>query len=68
MHHISKSIYLRQVKVTNLCSASQNLSKKTCLSVRRCSGEEILEVLTLSSIDLYSEDHHCFTRLPGKRN
>ena len=28
MHHISKSIYLRQMKVTDSCSASQNLSGK----------------------------------------
>ena len=28
MHHISKSIYLRQIKVTDLCSVSQNLSEK----------------------------------------
>ena len=26
--HISKSIYLRQIKVTDSCSASQNLSDK----------------------------------------
>ena len=28
MHHISKSIYLRQIKDTDSCSASQNLSEK----------------------------------------
>ena len=28
MHHIFKSIYLRQVKVADSCSASQNLSEK----------------------------------------
>ena len=28
MHHISKSISLRQIKVTGSCSASQNLSEK----------------------------------------
>ena len=28
MLHISKSIYLRQIKVTDSCSASQNLSEK----------------------------------------
>ena len=28
MHHISKSVYLRQIKVTDSCSAFQNLSEK----------------------------------------
>ena len=43
MHHISKSIYLRQIKVTESCSASQNLSEK-CINVSvwdRCSGKQI---------------------------
>ena len=29
MHNIPKSIYLRQIKLTDLCSASQNLLEKT---------------------------------------
>ena len=28
MHHVSKSIYLRQIKLTDSCSASHNLSEK----------------------------------------
>ena len=36
MHHISKSIFLRQIKLKDSCSASQNLSEKqfTYFSVR----------------------------------
>ena len=32
MHHISKSIYLRQIKIIDSCSASQNLSEKYYMS------------------------------------
>ena len=41
MHYISKSIYLRQVKVTDPCSASQNLSEKHIYMSRYETGAQV---------------------------
>ena len=61
MHHISKSIYLQQIEVTDSCSASQNLSDKdiiTCLSM--CSGEEIpVDLLSYRYWPSCNEQHPC---------
>ena len=59
MHHISKSIYLRQIKVTDLCLTSQNLSEKyiymsqceTGVQVKKYFFFHLVLKLSLSKID-----------------
>ena len=41
MHHMSKCIYLQQIKLVDSCSASQNLSEKHSSSLRSPTDIEV---------------------------
>ena len=48
MYHISKSIYLRQIKLTDSCSASQNQSEKH-INIFQCeTGVQVCKFIPIS--------------------